>query len=297
MVDFDHVLDDRPDQLRAGERVDLADRGVRGAVDVGQEADDRNTVQEGFADARHRVGEAGTGDHAEDADMTSGARRGVGHHARGGFIGHEQVGNLPRLHRVPKLVVLSARNAENAPNPFAAERRRGRLSAGHAPLNAGALDIRTKFHAAGLNVAHVRGQRGGGRGQPQRSEGREGFSPIKVRDHFPPLPGKTSRELRAKPEDPRPADAAPCASTLAQGCIGLVASRGSSRSARSRPRSPYNPLIRQGFTPVGNEEVASAHPTNGLPLRSLFNASPQATLATPCGSTWERHGNVECIQA
>ena len=84
------------------------------AIDVGDDADDRDAVEEGLADAGQGVGQSRAGHDGEDADRAGGPRRGVGHDAGRSLVGDQQVGNAAGLERVPELVVLGPGNAEDA---------------------------------------------------------------------------------------------------------------------------------------------------------------------------------------
>ncbi len=136
VADLQHSLADRPEQGHVGQRVDLADRRVRPPADIGHDPDDRDAVEQRLADAGHRVGQPRPGHDAEDPDRSRNPGRGVGHDARRRLVGHEQIGHPPGLQRVPELVVLRARHAEDAGNALAAEGRRRGLRASHAPLDA-----------------------------------------------------------------------------------------------------------------------------------------------------------------
>ncbi len=106
VLDLVHDLADRPEQGGVGGRVDLEARGAGAAVDVGDDADDRDAVEQRLADPGHGVGQPGAGDHAEDADAARGPRRAVGHDAGRRLVGDEEVVQPRPLHGVPELVVL-----------------------------------------------------------------------------------------------------------------------------------------------------------------------------------------------
>ena len=96
-----------------------------------------NAVEQGLADPGQRVGQPRTGDDREDADLAGGTGRRVGHHAGRSLVRDQQVGNRAGLERVPQLVVLGPRNAEDAAHALTRQRRGRRLGAGHLALNAG----------------------------------------------------------------------------------------------------------------------------------------------------------------
>ena len=178
VADFDHVLDDGAEDCSVVEGVNLADLGVGGAVDVGDDAHDGDAVEEGLADSGEGVGEAWAGDDAEDADASGDSGGGIGHDAGGGFVGDEEVRDAVGLEGVPELVILSAWDAEDAGDAFAGEGCGGGLGAGHLASNADAVGVFTDLDASGLG-----GSGGGDRRRADGSEDAERFSTVEVRIH------------------------------------------------------------------------------------------------------------------
>ena len=120
-------LDDRPEDRGVGQPVHLADRGVGRAVDVGDDPDDRDAVVERLADAGHGVGQARARARRRRRRPSPVARAEASAMTLAeASLRDQQVGDAAGLERVPELVVLGARDAEDAADALAGQRRRRR---------------------------------------------------------------------------------------------------------------------------------------------------------------------------
>ena len=93
VANLEEPLDDRADDRRVGKPVHLADRRTGRTIDVGDDADDRDAIEQGLADPGQCVGQPRARHHREDTDLARGPGRGVGHDAGRSLMGDQQIGN------------------------------------------------------------------------------------------------------------------------------------------------------------------------------------------------------------
>ena len=182
VADLQDGLADGTKHRGIGGRVHLERLRSRPAVDVGDQADNRHAVEQGLANPREAVRHARTGHDAEDPHAASNPARRVGHDARRGLVRHQQVRHPGRLHRVPELVVLSARNTEHAGDTLATEGRDCRLRAGEPPLDAASG---SRGHEDGGKVIAER-PRGGRGDRPDGTQSADRLASIQVKVHGRP---------------------------------------------------------------------------------------------------------------
>ncbi len=110
--------------------VDLIAPSAVGAHPAGEDQH-RDAVEEGFADAARRMGEAGGRYDDEGADARGQPAHGVGHERGTTFVRHQDRRDaIGAVELVIELGVLHARNAEGEPHPDLLERVDGKRGAG-----------------------------------------------------------------------------------------------------------------------------------------------------------------------
>ena len=172
----------------------------------------------------------GPGHDREGADRAGGARRGVGHDARRELVGDEQVRDAARLQRVPELVVLGTRDAEDAGDALARQRGGDGLGAGHLPLHARAPDEPAELDvvAAGRSGRTQGGGRRGGSRPFRRHSGLHAGSAAMTRGN--PSPGGPAQQ------PPAPSESVAAEWISVRGCHRLrLRAAPSDRTARRLP--------------------------------------------------------------
>ena len=220
------------------------------AIDVGDEADDRDAVESASPMPVSALVKPGPGTTREDADRAGGPRRGVGHHAGGSLVRDQQVGHALGLEGVPELVVLGAGDAEDAADALAAERRRRRLGTGHLALDAVAPGEAAQLDAAGLCL---RSECGHGRGRARTLPPASSSRRFTLGDTFgfPPgrydCAGRSARGGIHRLGEPTPAAHSDVFVSARRGVVS-IASRASA-AGQTDPRARHHPYNR--FRAVG----------------------------------------------
>ena len=111
--------------------VDLVRTVFVAAGHVADQADERDAVEQGLADAAERVGKPRTRHDRQDAWLPGAAGIAVGHGGCREFVRHQQVTQAARLHRVPELILLRPGDAEDALGALGKQGFHERFRAGH----------------------------------------------------------------------------------------------------------------------------------------------------------------------
>ena len=156
LIDLVDALAHLLQQADVVQLVDLERMSHRAAVHINRDDDQRNAVEQGFANAAQGVGDARSRDDAADANLTRGASVAVSHRGGGELLGDEEIRETLGLECIPKLIVLSARNAKDDVGSFEEKGFGERLGPGHLADDPPRGDwIAARFH----HRSRQRGQR------------------------------------------------------------------------------------------------------------------------------------------
>ena len=179
-----HSLGHRVKQGLVGQAVNLADRSAGSTIHIRDDPDDRYAVEQGLADAAHGVGETRAGHDAEDSDLAGHPGSGVSHDTARGLVGNQEVRLAISLEGVPKLVVLSPGDAEDAADLLAPKSRGGRLGSGHSAVHSLAPGAAPQLDMTGPRRCRCRRGRYRGRG-PDQSQSPQRLAAVDLWCHGP----------------------------------------------------------------------------------------------------------------
>ena len=135
LLDCEDRLGHGSKQLRIRQFMDLKRPVFSPACHIADDGDQRNAIEERLAQAGERVRHAWPRDRRQHTHLAGASRVAIRHHGRGVLVRHQHVAQAARLHGVPELVVLGARDAENTVRSLAKQRLDQCLRSRHLATN------------------------------------------------------------------------------------------------------------------------------------------------------------------